>query len=137
MKTTALADSGSHTAFRIPTSGKFISANYPAIRFPTKRQYNLYTESKARQQTVLDPTESPVQQKKQRGGTRLAFNNENVLNDFIEDEHGVIVTGDTAKNIRAAARAILIQMGKDNNHPLPEKWGDFGITESKFFIRER
>ncbi|KJA17111.1 hypothetical protein HYPSUDRAFT_206473 [Hypholoma sublateritium FD-334 SS-4] len=136
MKTNPMADSGPHAAFRIPTSGKFISANYPAIRFPTKRQYNLYNESKAKQQTVLDPTQSPIQQKKQCGGTRLALNNENILNDFIEDEHGVIVTGDTAKNICAAARAILIQMGKDSNCPLPEKWGDFGITETKFFIRE-
>ncbi|KAF8816950.1 hypothetical protein BYT27DRAFT_7033262, partial [Phlegmacium glaucopus] len=61
---------------------------------------------------------------------------ENVVMDYIEDEDGLVINGDTAKNIRSHARSVLIEMDSVITMKLPTTWTKVGVTESKFFRQE-
>ncbi len=71
--------------------------------------------------------------------TEPNFGNTNLdiaITDFIETENGTIVSADTARSIRNLARSVLIEMDTHPVMQLPKKWGQVGVTERKFFIRE-
>jgi len=105
----------------------------PNVKYFYQWDYtNKLKHSRARA-AVLDPGASSS---KQKGGTRLASNNENVQMDYIEDENGVVVNGDTAKQIRGLARSILIEIDSVDSMKLPPSWSSIGITERTYFVKQ-
>ncbi|KJA13778.1 hypothetical protein HYPSUDRAFT_209259 [Hypholoma sublateritium FD-334 SS-4] len=124
-------------AFRIPLSAKFDTADYPMVKFPTRDRYNAFLKAKRSARAVLDPTadSDAGSGKSQRGGHRLAVFNENVATDYVEKVDGTIVPGDTAKNIRDHARAVILEM-ENHSSGLPQNWGLASVNQRKFFIKE-
>lgn len=75
--------------------------------------------------------------KSRRGGTQLAQTGDNVATDFIEDENGNIISGDTAKNIRERMRAVFQEMRNPGSvYSLPLTWKQAGVTERKYVFQE-
>ncbi|KAF8811839.1 hypothetical protein BYT27DRAFT_7252431 [Phlegmacium glaucopus] len=79
------------------TNMKIKREDHPKITYFFQRDYTEFVKLKNKRAGVLDPTLG----KKQQGGTRLANSNKNVVMDYIEDEDGLVVNGDTAKNIHS------------------------------------
>ena len=121
-----LAPTSTSTLFQIPDSGRFDGSQYPHVKFPTRQAYNKHTASKAAKKKIADPAAEDSDSK----------DKDIAITDFIETENGTIVSADTARSIRNLARSVLIEMDSHPVMQLPQKWGQVGVTERKFFIRE-
>ncbi len=120
------APASTPTIFQIPDSGQFDGSQYPHVKFPTRQAYNKHTATKAAKKKIADPAAEDSDSK----------DKDMAITDFIETENGTIVSADTARSIRNLARSVLIEMDSHPTMQLPKKWGQVGITERKFFVRE-
>lgn len=104
----------------------------PQIKFYMQRLYSHYLKTNKKKKGVLNPADG----NKDCGSARLANDNQNVSMQYVEDEASAIVDGDTAKNIRNHAWAVLIEIEGNPNMRLPKKWRRVGVMERKFFQEE-
>ncbi|KJA16801.1 hypothetical protein HYPSUDRAFT_57991 [Hypholoma sublateritium FD-334 SS-4] len=121
-----LARASTSTLFQIPESGRFDGSQYPHVKFPTRQAYNKHTTAKAAKKKIADPAAEDSDSK----------DKDIAITDFIETENGTIVSADTARSIHNLACSVLIEMDSHPVMQLPKKWGQVGVTERKFFIRE-
>jgi hypothetical protein len=87
--------------------------DYPNVRFWTKQEWKV-VERKIKDSSQIGATSGP------RGGTR-AMEDKNVMMGFIEDENGISVGGQMAKDIREYARSIW--RGFYSRGMAPKTWG--------------
>ena len=104
--------------------------DYPDIRFWSRASYNAFLQEKKSTAAVFNP----VAPQRRRGGARLAQNDENVQDDFIENEDGTIVSGSVAAGIRRVARDSFKELSEDNQVALPEKFSHIAPSSRKFVL---